>query len=122
MGISLVARTIGWSFTNSGLYVMVVRVLSVSASITKYGAFIGAAVLISLHRNVEHWAAAAISLISAYLLYKAISPMFSVNIPGRGDGIMFWLQPVFMFVGGAAVWRMGSALRSQAMPDQFVRG
>lgn len=88
MGVSLVARAMGWSFTNSGLYVTAARALSVSSALVKYGAFIGAAVLISLRRNVEHWAGAAISLISAYLLYKAISSMFLVNISGRGDGLV----------------------------------
>ena len=79
----------------------------------KYGAFIGAAVLISLRRNIEFWAATVISLISVYFLYQAISAMFFSFIPGRGDGLMFWLQPVVVFIGGAAVWRMGSILRRQ---------
>lgn len=122
MGVSLVARSMGWNFTHSGPYVMAVRTLSFSAVLVKYGAFIGAAVLISLRWKVERWAGATISLISAYLLYKAISPMFLVYIPGRGEGLMFWLQPVIMLFGGAAVWRMGSALRSQAIPERTVRG
>ena len=121
MGVGLIARAMGWSFTNSALYVAAARALSVSAALVKYGAFIGAAVLISLRRNIEHWAGAAISLISVYLLYKAISSMFLVNIPGRGDGLMSWLQPVLMFVGATALWRMGSVLRAQAIPDRSVQ-
>jgi hypothetical protein len=118
VGVGLAARAMGWNFTTSALYVAAARALSISAALVKYGAFIGAAVLISLRRNIEHWAGAAISLISAYLLYKAISPMFLVSILGRGDGLMFWLQPVLMLVGGTAVWRMGSVLRAQAIPER----
>ncbi len=121
MGAGLVARAMGWTFTNSALYLAAVRALSISAAVVKYGAFIGAAVLISLRRNIEPWAGAAISLISAYLLYKAVSSMFLINIPGQGDGLMFWLQPVVMLVGGTAVWRMGSILRAQALPEHSVQ-
>jgi hypothetical protein len=32
---------------------------------------------------------------------------------GHRHGLMFWLEPVIMLVGGAAVWRMGSVLRVQ---------
>jgi len=121
MGVGLVASAMGWSFTDSALYATATRALSVSAALVKYGAFIGAAVLISLHRNIERWTGSASTLISAYLLCKAISSMFLVNIPGRGDGLMFWLQPVVMLVGGTAVWRMGSVLRSQALPERSVQ-
>jgi hypothetical protein len=71
--------------------------------------------VITMHRGIERWTGAAISLISVYMLYKTEAPMFLVGIPGyRGDGPLFWLEPVIMLVGGAAIWRMGSILRAQA--------
>jgi hypothetical protein len=35
---------------------------------------------------------------------------------------MFWVQPVLMLVGAAAVWRMGSVLLEQARRDSYARG
>jgi hypothetical protein len=43
--------------------------------------------------------------------------LFDANYLGYSSGrnvILFWLQPVIMLVGGAAVWRMGSLLRASA--------
>jgi len=115
LGVGLSAYAMGWIFTKNALYATSARAVGVPAILVEYGAFIGAAVLITMRRDVERWTGAAISLISAYTLYKAITPMFLVEIPGyRGDGPLFWMEPVVMLVGGAAVWRMGSVLRAQA--------
>jgi hypothetical protein len=47
--------------------------------------------------------------------------MFLVGIPGyRGDGPLFWLEPVVMLVGGAPVWRMGSLLRARARGPTYA--
>jgi hypothetical protein len=119
--VGLVAYLMGWSFTRSALYITPARVVAVSSMLLKYGAFIGAAVLISLRRNIEVWAAAVISLISVYFLYEAISAMFFPIIPGRGDGLLFWSQPVVVLIGGAAVWRMGSILREQTFLERSVQ-
>jgi hypothetical protein len=114
IGVSLVASAIGLSFTRSAPYVTSARAVHVAAALVKYGAFIGAAVLITLRRDVEPWAAAAISLISAYMMRA----MFVVEFPG---GLMFWLQPVLMLVGAAAVWRMGSVLLAQARQESYAQ-
>jgi hypothetical protein len=119
--VSLVAYVMGWSFTRSALYITPARAVAVSAVLVKYGAFIGAIMLISLRRNIECWAAAVISLISVYFLYQAIGAMFFPIIPGRGDGLMFWLQPVVVLIGGAAVWRVGSILRTQTFLERSTQ-
>jgi hypothetical protein len=36
--------------------------------------------------------------------------------------MMFWMQPVILFIGSAAIWRMGSVLREQARHESYVRG
>jgi hypothetical protein len=114
-----VASASGWSFTRSTPYATSTRVVGVAVALVKYGAVIGAAVLITTRRDVEPWAAAAISLISAYMIYNAIRPMFGVTFPGA---LMFWMQPVLMLVGAAAVWRMGSVLLEQARRESYARG
>jgi hypothetical protein len=44
-----------------------------------------------------------------------------INLATQGDGLAFWLEPVVMLVGGGAVWRMGSILRTQALPQPAVQ-
>jgi hypothetical protein len=117
MVVGLVARAMGWSFTTSASYVFTSRTLSYSAAVVKYGAFIGAAMLITLRRDIERWTGIAISLVSAFMLYRALRPLFVVDHFGSGEGLMF-LQPAMMLVGGAAVWRMGSLLRSPSTPKR----
>lgn len=92
-----------------------------ASTFVKYGAFIGAAVLISMRRDVERWTAAVISLVSAYLLWKGVYTIILLRIPEQGNAFMFWLQPVAIFVGGAAVWRMGSVLRGQPCSEWSAR-
>ena len=104
----------GTIFPKPALYVT--RTVADAATLLAYGAFIGAAVMITIRHDIERWTGAVISLISAYLLYKAIRAMFLVEFPS--EDVMFWLQPVVMLVGGAAVWRMGSVLRAQALSGQ----
>jgi hypothetical protein len=120
-GMNLLARAVGLSLTGNTLYLTSVQAVGVTATFVKYGAFLGAAVLITMRRDIELWTGATISLISGYMLCKVLTPLFLVGPPGYGDGLMFWLQPVVMLVGGAAVWRMGSVLRAQGLPDQAAQ-
>jgi hypothetical protein len=108
----LAYTTMGWILAKSALYATSARAVAVAASLVKYGAVAAAALLITARRDIERWTGAVISLISAYMLYKALWPSYPVV--GQAEGLAFWLQPVLMFVGGAAVWRMGSLLRAQA--------
>lgn len=114
-----VAYAMGWSFTRNASYIVFARALVAAVAIVKYGAVIGAAVLITMRRDVEPWVAAAISLICAYLIYTMIGPMLAVEFAGT---LMFWMQPVLMLVGAAAVWRMGTVLREQARQESYARG
>jgi hypothetical protein len=121
MAVSLLARAMGWNFTTSASYIFTCRSLSYSAAVVKYGAFIGVAMLITLRRDIERWTGTAISLVSAFLLYRALRPMFVVDHFGSGEALMF-LQPVIMLIGSAAVWRMGSLLGSSSAPKRPLLG
>jgi len=120
VGISFLTYAMGLNFTKYALYATTAWAVTIAATLVKYGAVIGAAVLITMRRDIERWTAVVISLIGAYMLYKALWPLFPV--PGQPEGLMFWLWPVVMFVGGAAVWRMGSVLRGQVLPEPVVQG
>jgi hypothetical protein len=116
MGVSLIARAMEWSFTTSAFYLSASRSLSYSAALVKYGAFIGAAMLITLRRDIERWTGIAISLISAFMLYRALRPLFVVDHFASSDLLMF-LQPALMLIGAAAFWRMGSLLCAPSVSE-----
>jgi hypothetical protein len=103
-------------FTKTALYAM--WTVAVAAMLVECAAFIGVAVMITVRRDVERWTGVVISSISVYLLYQAIRPYLG-EYPA--DDVTFWLQPVVMLVGGAAVWRMGSVVRAQAFSEQSAQ-
>lgn len=113
-----VVHFMGLGFTRNALYVASVRPLHVATTLVAYGAFVGAAVLVTMRRDLEIWIGAVISLIGIYMVYETIIPMFAIGL--RGD-LMFWLQPVLMLIGAAAVWRIGSVLRAQAVSARYVQ-
>jgi hypothetical protein len=119
--LNLLAYSMGWTFTKAPAYAKAVRVVVIAGKLVKYGAIILAAMLITSRCNVERWAGIVISLVSGYLLYRTLEPLFVASHP-RGDGLAFWLQPVIMLTGGAAVWRMGSFLRSENTPERPTSG
>jgi hypothetical protein len=51
------------------------------------------------------------------MIYQTMKPLL---VAGLAGDMMFWLLPVLMLVGSAAVWRMGSVLRAQARPERFA--
>jgi hypothetical protein len=118
MSANLLARGMGWNLGSSQIYVSTARVISVTASIVKYGSFIAAAVVITLRRDVESWAGVVISLISAFHLYQILRPYFVTEVLRQPSDLLFWLQPIVMLVGGAAVWRIGSVLNIQTKAKQ----
>jgi hypothetical protein len=118
LGVGLLVQATGWDFAKTGSFIASMRAVVVASTIAAYGLFIGAAVQITRRRDVERWTGAAISLVSAYMIFKIISSAFSTNPFDQGDGLMFWLEPVAMLVGGAAVWRMGTVLRAQALLER----
>ena len=115
----IVASASVWNFTTSAPYVTVSRATIIAVALVKYGAIIGAAVLITMQRGVESWAAAVIGLVSAYMIYSTIWP---VQVAAYAGAVMFWVQPVILLIGAAAVWRMGSVLHAQARHESYVRG
>lgn len=118
MSINLLARWTGWNLGSNQIYVSTARAISVTASVVKYGSFIAAAVVITLRRDVEIWAGVVISLISAFHLYQLLRPYFVTEGLRQPSDMLFWLQPIVMLVGGAAVWRIGSVLNIQAKARQ----
>jgi hypothetical protein len=121
VGVVQIALAMGWTFIGNPLYTLPSRAVFVASTFVKYGAFIAAAVLITKRRDVERWTGAVISLVSLYLLYKSVFSLVLLRSLDQGNGILFWLQPVILFVGGAAVWRVGSVLRAQSFPERSAR-
>jgi hypothetical protein len=118
VGVGLIEQSAAASLTKSPSYMMLARAVDIAAILVGYGSFIAAAMLITIRYDVEPWAGAAISLISAYMIYDSINQMFVVEFP---DALTFWLRPVVMLVGGAAVWRMATVLRTRASRESYAQ-
>ena len=116
--ISLTSYFMGWSFTKDPLYLAFVRPFYTVIMLVKYGAFIGAAVMVTLTRNMERWIAVTIGLVGLILIYEIIMWTFATGL--RGD-TMFWLKPVLFLVGSAAVWRIGSLLHVQSASQRYAQ-
>jgi hypothetical protein len=112
VGVVQVAIAMRWTFIGNPLYTIPSRAVFAASTFVKYGAIIAAAVLITIRRDLERWISVVITLISAYLLYKSIYSIVLLRALDQDHRFLFWLQPVAMFAGGAAVWRMGSVLQS----------
>ena len=69
------SRPMGWIFTQHFLYALPAGAANTAAIFVKFGAFISAAMLIVIRRDIERWTGIVISLISAYLLYRALRPL-----------------------------------------------
>jgi hypothetical protein len=106
------AGPMGWRLTGYFGYPLVAWAANIAAIFVKYGAFIGAAMLVVLRRDIELWTGIVISLISAYLLYRGLRPLFVDDGFTYYVGLTFWVWPGVMLVGAAAVWRMGSLLNT----------
>jgi hypothetical protein len=123
VGIGLVDNFMGWGFARNALYAASERSLRIAATLVGYGAFIGAAVLVTMRRDIEVWAGAVISLIGVHMLYDTIRLMFvaaELRVFVAAD-LMFLVQPVLMLIGGAAVWRIGSVLNAQAVSERYAQ-
>jgi hypothetical protein len=111
VGIGVIAIITPWPFFKSPSYFMTSRTVFAASAIVEYGAFVGAAVLITIRHDVERWSCVAISLVSSFLLYKRVY-MLVLLIPLENVyGFVSWLQAIAIFIGAAAVWRMGVILR-----------
>jgi hypothetical protein len=108
--LNWLARPMAWMFTQHFDYVLLASTANTAAIFIKYGAFISAATLIVIRRDIEHWTGIVISLISFYLLYRGLRPLFVDDSFTYYVGWTFWLWPGVMLIGGAAVWRMGALL------------
>jgi hypothetical protein len=105
-----VAEFSGWHLAWSGPYAAFTLALRAAGTSVEYASFIAAAVLLTKQRDVEAWIAVAISLIGCAMLYGALRLMFQTGIRTIPNP---WAQSVAIFVGGAAVWRMGALLSSR---------
>jgi hypothetical protein len=77
----------------------------------EYGAFIAAAVLITIRHDLERWSCVAIGLVSSFLLYKTVYSLILLRPHENVYGFVSWLEPVAIFIGAVAVWRLGIILR-----------
>jgi hypothetical protein len=111
VGIGQIAIITRWPFFGTPSYFMTSRTVFAASSIVEYGAFIGAAVLITIRYDVERWSCVAISLVSSFLLYKRVYMLIMLRPLENVYGFASWLQPIAIFIGAAAVWRMGVILR-----------
>jgi hypothetical protein len=121
VGVVQIGIAMGWAFIGNPHYVIPSRVVFGASTLVKYAAFIGAAVLITMRCDIERWTAAVISLVSAYLLWNGLYTIILLRMPVQGYAFLFWLQPVAIFIGGAAVWRMGSVLCGQPCSESSAR-
>ena len=113
IAIGFMASTLEWRFFQSPYYSIASRTLFAAGMTVEYGSFIAAAILITIRHDVERWSCVAISLASAFLLYKRVYLLIMLR-PPENVYFVYWLQPVLVLIGAAAVWRMGVILRGQA--------
>lgn len=111
VAFGLIAIITPWSFFRTPSYFMTSRTVFAAGAIVEYGAFIAAALFLTLRHDVERWSCVAISLVSAFLLYKRIYMLILLRPLENVYGFVSWLQPIAIFIGAAAVWRMGVILR-----------
>jgi hypothetical protein len=100
----------GWHFARSAPYAASALALRAAATFVEYAAIIRAALLLTKQRGIEPWTSIAISLIGCAMLYSALQLMFETGIRPIPNP---WVQSVAVFVGGAAVWRMGALLSAR---------
>lgn len=116
--VGLAADVLGWHFARNAHYAASVRALRFATTFVEYAALIGAAVLVTRQRNIEPWAGVAIGLIGCIMLYHALRLAFAAEVHTIPS---IWPHPLIVFIGGAAVWRIGSLLHFQAASDQTDR-
>jgi hypothetical protein len=116
--LNWLSRPMGWLFTQHFEYALLASAANTAAIFVKYGAFIVAAILIVIRRDIERWTGVVISSISAYLLYLSLRPLFVEDRFTYHVGWTFWLWPGVILISGAAIWRMGSLLHSVPIPEQ----
>jgi hypothetical protein len=110
--LNWLAHSTGWIFAQHFQYSLLAGAATTAAIFVTYGAFISAAMLVVVRRDIERWTGIVIGLISAYLLYLVLRPLFVDDGFTYYVGWTFWLWPGAMLIGGAAVWRMGALLNT----------
>jgi hypothetical protein len=119
--ISLIALFPGYGLTvnlrfafYSPYYTIIGRPLTLLGAILSYISYVGFVIVISRRRHIEIWISAVVTAVGIYLIYKVVKLMLWIPIEGQHDGLIAWPEPVIMFIGGVAVWRLGSVLSAQA--------
>ena len=115
VGVGLAADILGWQVARSAHYAASVRALRLAATFVEYAALVGASVLVTARRRIEPWAGVVISLIGCIMLYHALRLAFGAEVHTIPS---IWPQPLIVFIGGAAVWRIGALLNFQAAAAQ----
>jgi len=113
--VGLAADVLGWHFARNAHYAASARALRVAATFVEYAALIGAAVLLTKRRGIEPWAGIVISLIGCNMFYHTLRLVFEAEVRTIPS---VYPQPLIMFIGGVAVWRIGSLLSFRAASTQ----
>jgi hypothetical protein len=125
--LGIVQTSLGATWYRNAAYMEFVRWVSWPILVTKYGVLIVAPIILAIRRNLEIWTLipiVGIALLETYnatVIYFPSSWTVSASSPAI-QGIWFWLKPVVFFIGGAAVWRMGSVLLSQRREQKVLAG
>lgn len=113
--VGLVADVSGWHFAGNAHYAASAQALRVVATFVEYAALIGAAVLLTKRRGIEPWAGVVIILIGCNMLYDTLRLMSEAEVRTIPS---IWSQSLIMFIGGVAVWRIGSLLSFRVASTQ----
>jgi hypothetical protein len=101
----------------SAYYTIIGRPLTLLGAVLSYISYVSLVIVISRTRHIEIWISAVVTAVGSYLIYKVVVLMLWIPIEGQHDGLIGWPEPVIMFIGGVAVWRLGSVLSAQATTD-----
>ncbi|NPU09938.1 hypothetical protein HL666_04115 [Bradyrhizobium sp. 83002] len=102
----------GWTFARTPYWLMPFQAVRAAATLVACGAFIGAALVLSLRRGGEPWTGVVLSLIVAHMLYDAMRLTFVLEVHERV--VSLW-GPATMLVAAIAVWRIGTVLHAGAV-------
>jgi hypothetical protein len=124
-GVSLIGLFPGhginfWFAFDSAYYTFISRPLTLLGAVLPYLAYISLAIVVSLQRRLEIWVSVVVAAVGLFLIYKVGDLVLWIPMEGQHDGLIGWPEPVIMFVGAVAVWRLGALLSAQPTTDAAI--
>jgi hypothetical protein len=108
----------GWTLTRTPYWLMPFQALRAASLLVAYGAFIGAALVLTMRQGAEPWTGIVISLIAAHMLYDAMRLTFVLEARGQTTSLF---GSALVLMGAAAVWRIGALLRYGGSSEHHAR-